>query len=70
MAEKLAGYTGHLYLLRSRAVDVWQSFHGSVNRGRFTDIGHQAKDKITDFKEKAINSLNHGSDGDYSHVYR
>jgi hypothetical protein len=70
MAEKLAGYTGNFYMIKSRAVDVWQAFQSNLSQGKLGDIQHQAKDKINHLKEKAIDSLNHGNEGDYSHVYR
>ena len=70
-AERLAGYTGNLHLLKGRALDVWQSFQAqAVEKGRLKEIHQRASDKISGLREKAIDSLNKGNDGDYSHVYR
>lgn len=71
MAERLAGYTGNFHLLKGRALDVWQSFHENVvAKGGLQDIKHRTSEKISGLKEKAIDSLNRGNDGDYSHIYR
>lgn len=71
MAERLAGYTGNLHLMKGRALDVWHAFHENVvAKGGLHDIQHRASEKISGLKEKAIDSLNRGSEGDYSHVYR
>lgn len=70
-AERLAGYTGNLHLLKGRALDVWQSFHAqAVEKGKLKEIQQRASEKISGLREKAIDSLNKGNDGDYSHVYR
>lgn len=71
MAERLAGYTGNLHLLKGRALDVWHAFHENVvNQGGLHGIQNRAGEKINVLKEKAIDSLNKGNQGDYSHVYR
>lgn len=71
MAERLAGYTGNLHLLKGRALDAWQAFNENVvSQGRLAEIHQTAKTKISGIKEKAIDSLNRGNEGDYSHVYR
>lgn len=71
MAERLAGYTGNLHLLKGRALDAWQAFHENVvSQGRIAELQQTAKEKISGMREKAIDSLNKGNTGDYSHVYR
>ena len=70
-AERLAGYTGSLHLLKGRALDVWQAFQqNAAAHGRLETIQQKASDKIAVIKERAISSLNRGNQGDYSHVYR
>lgn len=70
-AERLAGYTGNLHLLKGRALDAWQTFNENVaSQDRLKNLHHRASEKISVLKEKAITSLNKGNDGDYSHVFR
>ena len=67
MAEN---YTGNFHMIKGRAKDAWQAFQENVAETKVSDIKVQAKEKIGALKEKAIDSLNHGNDGDYSHIYR
>lgn len=70
-AERLTSQVGSFHLLKGRALDAWQAFQQKVAAdGRLQDIQHRATEKLSGIKEKAIDSLNRGNDGDYSHVYR
>lgn len=71
-AERLAGQVGGFHLLKGRALDAWQTFQEKVSAedGGLKNIQQRANEKISILKERAIDSLNRGNDGDYSHVYR
>ncbi len=71
-AERLAGQVGGFHLLKGRALDVWHTFQEKVSAedGGLKNIQQRANEKISVLKERAIDSLNRGNDGDYSHVYR
>ena len=67
MAEN---YTGSFHMIKARAKDAWLAVQEKAGGTNVGDIKTQTKEKIDTLKEKAIDSLNHGNDGDYSHVYR
>jgi len=67
MAEN---YTGSFHMIKGRAKDAWLAVQEKAAETKVSDLKVQASEKISGLKEKAIDSLNHGSDGDYSHVYR
>ena len=57
-------------MIKGRAKDAWLAVQEKAAETKVSDLKVQASEKISGLKEKAIDSLNHGSDGDYSHVYR
>lgn len=56
--------------MKGRAKDAWQAFNENAGPDKLQHIRQGASEKINILRDKAINSFNHGNDGDYSHVYR